>query len=186
MALLVAVLLAGGRLASDLEIVAFKSAGVSALRLFRPVLVASLLVTVVTAALTLVVNPAANGELQRQMFRILQARAASGLQERVFNSTFGDLTIYVEDVSASQVALRGILVSDERDPKLSQIITAREGRLLTDEANRRITLADAQRRRQRGRHPAGRRPEGDGRGLADRRRRRRLALSLHDVRHSTT
>ncbi len=75
MALLVAVLLAGGRLASDLEIVAFKSAGVSALRLFRPVLVASLLVTVVTAALTLVVNPAANGEIQRQMFRILQARA---------------------------------------------------------------------------------------------------------------
>ena len=74
------------------------------------------------------------------MFRILQARATSGLQERVFNTTFGDLTIYVEEVSASQVALRGLLVSDERDPTLSRIITAREGRLLTDEANRRITL----------------------------------------------
>ena len=42
MALLVSVLLAGGRLASDLEIVACKAAGVSALRLFRPVLAASL------------------------------------------------------------------------------------------------------------------------------------------------
>ena len=140
MALLVAVLLAGGRLASDLEIVAFKAAGVSALRLFRPVMVASLLVTGVTAGLTLIVNPAANAEFQRQLFRILQARAASGLQERIFNSTFGDLTIYVEDVSASQVALRGLLVSDERDPTLSRIISSREGRLLTDEANRRITL----------------------------------------------
>ena len=140
MALLVAVLLAGGRLASDLEIVAFKAAGVSALRLFRPVMAASLLVTVVTAWLTLVVNPAANGEFNRQLFRILQARAVSGLQERIFNSTFGDLTIYVEDVSASQVALRGLLVSDERDPTLSRIITAREGRVLADEANRRITL----------------------------------------------
>jgi len=140
MALLVAVLLAGGRLASDLEIVAFKAAGVSALRLFRPVLVASLLITGATAVLTLMVNPAANGEFQRQLFRILQARAVSGLQERIFNSTFGDLTIYVEDVSTSQVALRGILVSDERDPTLSRIISAREGRLLTDEANRRITL----------------------------------------------
>ena len=125
MALLVAVLLAGGRLASDLEIVACKAAGVSALRLFRPVLAASLLITVVTAWLTLMVNPAANGEFQRQLFRIVQARAASGLQERVFNSTFGDLTIYVEDVSASQVALRGLLVSDERDPTLSRIISAR-------------------------------------------------------------
>ena len=140
MALLVAVLLAGGRLASDLEIVAFKSAGVSTLRLFRPVMAVALLVTVVTAWLTLVVNPAANAEFQRQLFRILQARAVSGLQERIFNSTFGDLTIYVEDVSASQVALRGLLVSDERDPTLSRIISSREGRLLTDEANRRITL----------------------------------------------
>jgi lipopolysaccharide export system permease protein len=33
-----------------------------------------------------------------------------------------------------------VLVSDERDPKLSRIITAREGRFLTDEANRRITF----------------------------------------------
>ena len=139
MAFLVAVLLAGGRLASDLEVVAFKAAGVSAVRLFRPILAASLLIASGTAVLTLVVNPAANGEFQRQLFRILQARAASGLQERIFNP-FGELTIYVEDVSTSQVALRGILVSDERDPALSRIISAREGRLLTDEANRRITL----------------------------------------------
>lgn len=140
MALLVAILLAGGRLAGDLEIVAFKSAGVSALRLFRPVLLAAFAVTLLTGALTLAVNPLANHEFQRQLFRILQSRAVSGLQERVFNGTFGDVIIYVEDVSASQVALRGLLVSDERDPKLSRIITAREGRLLADEVNRRITL----------------------------------------------
>jgi len=140
MALLVAVLLAGGRLASDLEIVAFKAAGVSVLRLYRPMLLASLLVTTATAGLTLALNPAANSEFQQQLFRILQSRAVSGLQERVFNATFGDMTIYVEEVSTSQVALKGLLVSDERDPKLSRIITAREGRLLTDEVNRRITL----------------------------------------------
>ena len=58
----------------------------------------------------------------------------------MFNATFGDVIIYMEDVSASQVALRGLLVSDERDPKVSRIITAREGRLLTDEENRRVTL----------------------------------------------
>jgi lipopolysaccharide export system permease protein len=140
MALLVAVLLAGGRLAGDLEIVAFKSAGVSVLRLFRPVLLAALAVAGTTALLTLVANPFANREFQRQLFKILQSRAVSGLQERVFNTTFGDVIIYVEEVSASQVALRGLLVSDERNPKLSRIITSREGRLLTDDVNRRITL----------------------------------------------
>lgn len=140
MALLVAVLLAGGRLAGDLEIIAFKAAGVSTLRLFRPVLAAALVVMAFTAAITLVINPIANQEFQRQLFKILQARATSGLAERVFNPTFGDVIIYVEEVSASQVALRGLLVSDERDNKISRIITAREGRLLTDEENRRITL----------------------------------------------
>jgi LPS export ABC transporter permease LptG len=140
MALLIAILLAGGRLAGDLEIIALKAAGVSALRLFRPVLMVALAITAVTAWLTLVLNPLANREFQRQLFLILQARAVSGLAERVFNSTFGDVIIYVEDVSASQVALRGLLVSDERDPKLSRIITAREGRLLTDEVNRKLTL----------------------------------------------
>src|SRR5262245_35226095 len=42
MALLVAVLLAGGRLAGDLEIIAFKAAGVSPFRLFPPLLVVAL------------------------------------------------------------------------------------------------------------------------------------------------
>jgi LPS export ABC transporter permease LptG len=140
MALLVAVLLAGGRLAGDLEVIAFKAAGVSTMRLFRPIMVAAVLVAGVTGILTLVVNPIANEEFQRQLFRIFQSRALSGLQERVFNGTFGDVIIYVEDVSASQVALRGVLVSDERDPKISRIITAREGRLLSDELNRRLTL----------------------------------------------
>ena len=140
MAFLVAVLVAGGRLAGDLEIVAFKAAGVSLLRLFRPVVAAGILVAAVSAALTLVVSPLANQEFSRQLFRILQTRAVTGLQERVFNASFGDVVIYVEDVSASQVALSGVLVSDERDPRLSRIITAREGRVLSDERNRRITL----------------------------------------------
>jgi LPS export ABC transporter permease LptG len=140
MALLVAVLLAGGRLAGDLEVVALKAAGVSLLRLFRPVVLAAGAVTLATAALTLAIGPPANREFQRQLFKILQTRAVSGLQERVFNSTFGDVTIYVEDITPSQVGLRGLLVSDERDPRLSRIVTAREGRFLTDEENRRITL----------------------------------------------
>ncbi len=140
MALLVAVLLAGGRLAADLEIVAFQASGVSVLRLFRPVLVAALAVAAATAGLTTVATPLANREFQRQLFDILRSRAVAGLQERVFNTSFGDTVVYVEEISPSQVALRHVLVSDERDPRLARVITAREGRLLTDEARRRVTL----------------------------------------------
>src|SRR5262245_5255173 len=140
MALLVAVLLAGGRLAGDLEIVACQSAGIGLFRLFRPVLVASLAVALVGALFSTALAPLAGREFQRQLFKILKTRAVSGIKERVFNNTFPGITIYVEDVSPSRMALRGVLLSDERNPKLSRIITAREGRLLTDEENRRITL----------------------------------------------
>lgn len=140
MAVLVGVLLAGGRLAADLEIVACKAAGLSLVRLFRPALIGALLITLISGALTLVVAPRMTKAFQLQLFRILQARASSGLKERVFNTTFGDVVIYVEEVSPSQVGLRGLIVSDERDPKLTRIITAADGRLFSDEATQRITL----------------------------------------------
>jgi LPS export ABC transporter permease LptG len=140
MALLVATLLGGGRLAGDLEVVALKAAGVGPVRVLRPVLLGAVVVALATATMTLVLNPASNAVFQRQLFKILQTRAASGLRERVFNTAFGDMIIYLDDMSPSRVALRGLLVSDERNPKLTRIITAREGRLLTDEESHRITL----------------------------------------------
>ncbi|PWU24816.1 MAG: hypothetical protein C5B48_04460 [Candidatus Rokuibacteriota bacterium] len=140
MSLLVAVLLVSGRLAGDLEVTALKASGVSPLRLFRPYVAAGLVVTLLTAWLTLAVNPWATGAFQRQLFKILQTRATTGVQERTFSAAFGQIVIYVEEMTASQLALKGVLVSDERDPQKSRIILAREGRLLTDEENRRVTL----------------------------------------------
>src|SRR5437867_690446 len=127
MALLVAVLLVCGRLAGDLEVTALRAAGVSPLRLFRPFVAAAGLVTLLIAWLTLAVNPWASAQFQRQLFKILQTRATTGVQERTFSAAFGQLVIYVEEVSASQLGLKGVLVSDERDAQRSRIILAREG-----------------------------------------------------------
>src|SRR5260370_34185852 len=67
MALLVAVLLAGGRLAGDLEVVAFKSAGVSVLRLFPPVLLPPLALAGTTALPPPAANPFAHRSLPRPL-----------------------------------------------------------------------------------------------------------------------
>ena len=167
-ALLVAVLLVCGRLAADLEVTALKASGVSPLRLFRPFALAAALVSLAAASLTLVVNPWAQGAFQQQLFRILQTRATTGIAERTFSASFGQFTVYVQEMSVSQVALKGLLVSDERDPALSRVITSREGRLLTDEANKRITL----------RFLDGEVTETD---VADRRRFRHTGFTLYDM-----
>jgi LPS export ABC transporter permease LptG/LPS export ABC transporter permease LptF len=168
MALLVAVLFVCGRLAGDLEVAALMASGVSPLRLFRPLLAAAVVVTLLIAWLTLVVSPWSGGAFQRQLFRILQSRAATGIKERTFSATFSQYVVYVEEVSASQVRLKGLLVSDERNPQLLRIVVAREGRLLTDEANRRITL----------RFLDGSINESDA---GDRRRFRQTYFSLYDM-----
>jgi LPS export ABC transporter permease LptG/LPS export ABC transporter permease LptF len=140
MALLVTVLIVGGRLAADMEVTALKASGVSPLRLLRPFLAAGIVVTLLSAALTLWLAPMGNRSFQQQLFKILQSRAATGLKERIFSASFGQFTIYVQDVSPSQVALKGLLVADERNPTLSRVVVAREGRLLTDEEQGRVTL----------------------------------------------
>ncbi|MFI5374546.1 MAG: LPS export ABC transporter permease LptG [Candidatus Rokuibacteriota bacterium] len=168
MATLVAVLLVCGRLAGDLEVAALKASGVSPLRLFRPFLVVGVLVTLLIAWLTLAVGPWSSGAFQRQLFRILQSRASTGIKERTFSATFNQFVIYVDEVSPSQVRLRGLLVSDERNPEQSRIIVAREGRLLSDETARRITL----------RFLDGSISESD---VGDRRRFRQTYFSLYDM-----
>ena len=140
MAVLVAILMVGGRMAADLEVVAFHAAGGGSLRLFRPFLAFALVACFLTTCLSVVLAPWGNDAVKRQLFHILKARVAAGITERVFNTAFGKIVIYVEEISASQVGLRGLLVSDERDPKIWRLVTAREGRLLTDEENRRATL----------------------------------------------
>ena len=139
-AVLMAVLIAVGRLSADLEVAALKASGVSPARLFRPFLAAGIIASALIAWLTLVVNPWASAAFQRQLFRILETQATAGIQERAFTSTFGRIVLYVEEVSPSQVALKGLLASDERDPALSRIIVAREGRVLSDSERRRLTL----------------------------------------------
>jgi LPS export ABC transporter permease LptG/LPS export ABC transporter permease LptF len=168
MALLVTVLLVCGRLAGDLEVAALKASGVSPLRLFRPFLAAGIIVTLLISWLTLVVGPWSSGAFQRQLFRIFQSRATTGIKERTFSATFSQFVIYVDEVSASQVRLKGLLVSDERNPEQSRVIVSREGRLLSDEATRRITL----------RFLDGSISEAD---VGDRRRFRQTQFSLYDM-----
>ena len=137
---LLAILVAFGRLSADMEVVALKACGVSPLRLLWPVVVFGLGVTAMTAYLMIDAVPKSNYAFKSLVFEIVRTQATVGLKERVFNDTFGNFVIYVDEIAADQVALRNVFVSDERKPEEQRFITAREGRLLSDEVNRRVTL----------------------------------------------
>jgi LPS export ABC transporter permease LptF/LPS export ABC transporter permease LptG len=140
LALLLAVLISCARLGGDFEVAALKASGVGPLRLLRPFLAAGVTVSILVASLTLLVNPWAATAFQNNLFEILQSRAVTAIQERMFNTAFSPMVLYVQEVSPSQLALRGVLASDERDPALSRVIVAREGRILADQKTRRVIL----------------------------------------------
>ena len=112
----------------------------SPLRLLWPVLAFGVTATVVTGYLMIDALPRANYAFKSLVFDIVRTTASAGLKERVFNDTFGNFVIYVDEIAADQVGLRNVFVSDERKPDEQRFITAREGRLLSDEVNRRVTL----------------------------------------------
>jgi LPS export ABC transporter permease LptF/LPS export ABC transporter permease LptG len=137
---LLAILVAFGRLSADMEVVALKACGVSPLRLLRPVMIFGLGVAALTGYLMIDSVPKTNYAFKSLVFDIVRTQASVGVKERIFNDTFGSFVIYVDEIAPDQVALRNVFVSDERKPEEQRFITAREGRLLSDEVNRRVTL----------------------------------------------
>jgi LPS export ABC transporter permease LptF/LPS export ABC transporter permease LptG len=137
---LLAILIAFGRLSADMEVVAFKACGISPLRLLRPVVIFGIGVAGLTAYLMIDSVPKTNYAFKSLVFDIVRTQATVGLKERVFNDTFGSFVIYVDEIAPDQIALRNVFVSDERKPEEQRFITAREGRLLSDEVTRRVTL----------------------------------------------
>jgi LPS export ABC transporter permease LptF/LPS export ABC transporter permease LptG len=137
---LLAILIAFGRLSGDMEVVALKACGVSPLRLLWPVVAFGVGVTALTGYLMIDAVPKSNYAFKSLVFEIVRTQATVGLKERVFNDTFGNFVIYVDEIASDQVALRNVFVSDERKPEEQRFITAHEGRLLSDDVNRRVTL----------------------------------------------
>jgi LPS export ABC transporter permease LptG/LPS export ABC transporter permease LptF len=139
MGLLLSVMSASGRLASDLEVVAFGASGVSPLRLFRPFLVAAVVVAAALALLTLWINPWGSAAFFRCLHELRQYAAVPMIQERTF-TRFGNMVVYTNQMDLSTSELRGVLISDERDVRNFGIITAPTGRLIDDPGSQRTIL----------------------------------------------
>jgi lipopolysaccharide export system permease protein len=134
--LLFGVLLAMGRMAADVEIVAMRACGVGLRQLVRPVLVLGLLVSAITWHLSLDVEPAARRQM-RSAVASLVARGA-GLEPGRFQR-FGDVLVYVDERGGDR--LHGVVVSDRRDPERPLIVFAREGHLAVGPDGMELLLA---------------------------------------------
>jgi lipopolysaccharide export system permease protein len=140
MAVLLAILLAFGRLSSDSEITAFKASGMSLYQLFLPVSIFSICAYLLTTFLVFYGLPWGNRGFKATLYMIAQSKADIEIKERVFNDTFDGLVVYVDKVPIQGKRMEGILIHDERDQGKLITIFARGGFLASDPKSQEVIL----------------------------------------------
>lgn len=127
MAVLIAVLISFMRLASDNEIVAMRSAGLSLFRASRSVLIASTLLSLLLIPINNYVVPETNHRLANLLVAIHKKKPAIQLRDGIFMNDIKGYSILVDKVKGRK--LEGITVSKLVAGKPAQTIRAKRGEL---------------------------------------------------------
>lgn len=135
---IIASITAFSRLSYDKELVAMRAAGLSLVRLSRPVLLFAVLVFGLTLALSQWGQPWTSVSLKKLALNLLRDQLTLALDRGVFNEPVPNMVIYVSDGRGG--ADRGILISDERNPADARIIVASNYVVLNDPANNQLGM----------------------------------------------
>jgi LPS export ABC transporter permease LptG/LPS export ABC transporter permease LptF len=141
MSLLFGILIALGRLASDSELVALRSSGLSLTTLYRPILFVSLLFTAANAILMTSLLPRGNHALQQLRLEIITETVAAQVEPRVFYTDFEGLLLYVFERPRGEERWRGVFVAQSLPTRQQNEVTVAEwGRIRVDPTGERILL----------------------------------------------
>jgi LPS export ABC transporter permease LptF len=100
MSMMVATLLAFGRLSSDMEVTAFKSSGIHLFHLIAPVLFFGAVMTIAMLYFNDKILPAANYTFKQTHFKIVQKQANVAIRERVFIDQFEGYQFYIDHLNS--------------------------------------------------------------------------------------
>ena len=139
-ALLIAILIAMGRLSADNEITAIKTSGISLMQIFYPVAIASLITFTLAVFISYFLVPQSNFATKRLLFNIAQQNASIGIKEKVFNSDFKDFLIYAEKIPVNQNYMEGVIISDNRMIGEQNTILAKRAILVSDSESMTVKL----------------------------------------------
>jgi len=142
MAILVATLMAFGRLSEDNEITAMKAGGISFYRLLSPVLLSATAMALLLAIFNNDVLPEFNHRARNLMSAVHRKKPALSLKDRegLFIEDFPGLSILFEKVDERESKAYGITIYEKGSEGLSAIIRARRGDLRFSEVEDRLTM----------------------------------------------
>jgi LPS export ABC transporter permease LptF/LPS export ABC transporter permease LptG len=140
MALLFAILIAIGRLASDSELVAMRATGVSLFTLYRPILLLSAALALANTYVSAYLLPRANHAFQVQTLEILAQTAARQVEPRVFYEEWEGIVLYVFAIAPGSDEWQGVFLAPSVPSAQNSVTVASRGRLQVDKAGENIIL----------------------------------------------
>ncbi|MEM7290321.1 MAG: LptF/LptG family permease, partial [Pseudomonadota bacterium] len=125
------------------ELVVVSASGCSNWTIAKPLLVLALICSLFTGLVAHIVSP---WSLQQVKVMVTEMRAdlvSVILREGTFNTVENGLTFHIAERKAAGL-LGGIVISDDRDPDLSSVYSAKEGVVLRTPAGSFLTLKDGE------------------------------------------
>jgi LPS export ABC transporter permease LptG/LPS export ABC transporter permease LptF len=138
-ALLIALLIAFGRLSADREFVAMQACGVSVARLLWPVGILALVGWATTSYVMIEALPDANQAFRQIAFKVLAERAEGEVKPRVFFTEFPDLVIYVRDIPPAG-GWNDVFMADNTPGRPQAVYLVRHGRVVLDAKRRTVEM----------------------------------------------
>lgn len=137
---LLAVLLTFARMSADSEIVAMKACGISVYKMAHPVIFLALFACCATAYLSAYAEPTGRRAMRDIAINVAMDKASGAVRAQVFNDEFPGLTIFADTVFKDSNQLEGVFISDTRIGGKQTIVTAKSGKLVTNEGSNSMLL----------------------------------------------
>ncbi len=143
LAVLLASLMTFGNLAENLELLAFKSSGISLVRIMAPVMIISLLISVGAFVFSNNVLPISNLKMRSLLYDIQQQRPELTIKPGVFDNTLEGYSIRIGDRSNKTNLLKDIRIYDHTQKQGNTTVTIADSgymRMSEDERHLLLTL----------------------------------------------
>jgi lipopolysaccharide export system permease protein len=133
--ILIASVMVMGGLAEHYELSSMKSAGVSLIRILRPLLIFGVFAVFFSVYTSNTLIPKANLKFGSRMFDIQQKKPALSLEVGTFNDDFQGYSIHIGEKAGNGVDVSDILIYDQTKINTGELttITAKEGQMFATE-----------------------------------------------------
>ena len=140
MASMMGIIIGFTRLSNDAEILAFKACGISIYHVLPPVIIVSLVISVISAYISINLIPSGEVAMKQLFYQLTKEKLDKGIKENTFTAALGDVIVYVENIDDTTSEWEDVWVSDMRNQKIPTVTMAQTGKMSTDIDTMLVTI----------------------------------------------